>query len=168
VQTGPAMTATATLSVTLPATGTDAFVVKVSTDGGSIGYDERLGSLGGINALGDTWGRAIAVDGQGNAYVTGQTDSPDFPDFPVITLSPIGITNTASLIHGVCNPLTGFNTSTLMQTVGQAITTTGELWYDAFVTKLSPELSGPQRAHPVLHLPGRRARRLWLWCKTSH
>jgi len=72
VQTGPALTATATLSVTLPATGTDAFVVKVSADGSSIGYSQRLGSLGGINAIGDTWGRAIAVDGQGNAYVTGR------------------------------------------------------------------------------------------------
>jgi len=135
VQTGPALTATATLSVTLPATGTDAFVVKVSADGGSIGYSERLGSLGGINAIGDTWGRAIAVDGQGNAYVTGQTDSPDFP---VTTLSPIGITNTASLVHGVCNPLTGLNTGTLTQ----AITTTGGLCYDAFVTKLSPSYQG--------------------------
>jgi len=135
VQTGPALTATATLSVTLPATGTDAFVVKVSADGGSIGYSERLGSLGGINAIGDTWGRAIAVDGQGNAYVTGQTDSPDFP---VTTLSPIGITNTASLVHGVCNPLTGLTTGTLTQ----AITTTGGLCYDAFVTKLSPSYQG--------------------------
>jgi len=135
VQTGPALTATATLSVTLPATGTDAFVVKVSADGSSIGYSQRLGSLGGINAIGDTWGRAIAVDGQGNAYVTGQTDSPDFP---VTTLSPIGITNTASLIHGVCNPLTGLTTGTLTQ----AITTTGGLCYDAFVTKLSPSYQG--------------------------
>jgi len=135
VQTGPALTATANLSVTLPATGTDAFVVKVSADGGSIGYSERLGSLGGLNAIGDTWGRAIAVDGQGNAYVTGQTDSPDFP---VTTLSPIGITNTASLVHGVCNPLTGLNTGTLTQ----AITTTGGLCYDAFVTKLSPSYQG--------------------------
>ncbi len=135
VQTGPALTATATLSVTLPATGTDAFVVKVSADGSSIGYSERLGSLGGINAIGDTWGRAIAVDTQGNAYVTGQTDSPDFP---VTTLSPVGITNTASLVHGVCNPLTGLNTGTLTQ----AITTTGGLCYDAFVTKLSPSYQG--------------------------
>jgi len=133
VQTG--LLTTATLSVTPPATGTDAFVVKVSADGGSIGYSERLGSLGGINALGDTWGRAIAVDTQGNAYVTGQTDSPDFP---VTTLSPVGVTNTASLVHGVCNPLTGLNTGTLTQ----AITTTGGLCYDAFVTKLSPSYQG--------------------------
>jgi len=135
VQTGPALTATANLSVTFPATGTDAFVVKVSADGSSIGYSERLGSLGGINAIGDTWGRAIAVDGQGNAYVTGQTDSPDFP---VTTLSPVGVTNAATLIHGVCNPLTGLTTGTLTQ----AITTTGGLCYDAFVTKLSPSYQG--------------------------
>jgi len=137
VQTG--LLTTATLSVTPPATGTDAFVVKVSADGSSIGYSERLGSLGGLNALGDTWGRAIAVDTQGNAYVTGQTDSPDFP---VTTLSPVGITNTASLVHGVCNPLTGLNTGTLTPTINQAITTTGGLCYDAFVTKLSPSYQG--------------------------
>jgi len=56
----------------------------------------------------------------------------------VTTLSPIGITNTASLIHGVCNPLTGLTTGTLTQ----AVTTTGGLCYDAFVTKLSPSYQG--------------------------
>ncbi len=112
----------------LPVTGTDTHVTELSRTG-AVSYSDYLG--GSSSDAG--WG--IAVDGQGNAYVTGQTDSPDFP---VTTLSPIGITNTASLVHGVCNPLTGLNTGTLTQ----AITTTGGLCYDAFVTKLSPSYQG--------------------------
>jgi hypothetical protein len=70
------------------------------------------------------------------AYVTGQTDSPDFP---VTTLSPVGVTDPGTLVHGVCNPLTGLLAQPLTQTVSTAITTTGGLCYDAFVTRLSSD-----------------------------
>jgi hypothetical protein len=129
------VTTMSVLSVTTPVTGTDAFVTKLGPTG-AISYSTRLGSLGGINARGDTWGRAIAVDRQGEAYVTGQTDSPDFP---VTTLSPVGVTAPGTLVHGVCNPLTGLLAQPLTQTVGTAITTTGGLCYDAFVTRLSAD-----------------------------
>ncbi len=53
--------------------GRDAFVAKLDPAGSALVYATYLGGSG--------WeeGRSIAVDPQGNAYVTGTTDSPDFP-----------------------------------------------------------------------------------------
>src|SRR6266851_3687929 len=51
----------------------DAFVVKLTADGGNIIYSTYLG---GSDA--DT-GRAIAVDADGSAYIAGITNSRDFP-----------------------------------------------------------------------------------------
>jgi hypothetical protein len=53
--------------------GSDAFVAKIDAPGTAVVYCTYLG--GG----GDEIGRGIAADGDGNAYVTGQTTSPDFP-----------------------------------------------------------------------------------------
>ncbi len=81
-------------------------------------------------------GPGIAVDKQGEAYVTGQTSSPDFP---VTTLSPVGATNPGTLVHGGCNPVTGLLAQPVTQTVGAVGSTTGGLCYDAFVTRLSAD-----------------------------
>jgi hypothetical protein len=51
----------------------DAFVAKLNPSGSALGYSTYLG--GGEH----DFGFAIAVDSAGNAYVTGETDSPDFP-----------------------------------------------------------------------------------------
>src|SRR6266478_2972758 len=51
----------------------DAFVAKMSPGGTSLQYSTYLGGSGTDNAEG------IAVDSSGNAYVTGQTYSTDFP-----------------------------------------------------------------------------------------
>jgi len=51
----------------------DAFVAKLSADGRSLMYATYLGGSG------DERSRAIAVDMEGNAYVTGDTDSRNFP-----------------------------------------------------------------------------------------
>jgi hypothetical protein len=51
----------------------DAFVSKLSDDGGSLIYSTYLGGHS------DDKGQGIAVDGTGNAYVTGITASDDFP-----------------------------------------------------------------------------------------
>jgi hypothetical protein len=51
----------------------DAFVVKVNAPGTGLSY---CGYLGGWNY---EYGRGIAIDAAGNAYVTGQTTSSDFP-----------------------------------------------------------------------------------------
>ncbi|MBV5347243.1 SBBP repeat-containing protein, partial [bacterium] len=53
--------------------GEDAFVAKLSADGAALVYATYLG---GRN---EDHGAGIAVDGAGNAYVTGTTTSPDFP-----------------------------------------------------------------------------------------
>ena len=54
----------------------DAFVAKLSADGSRLVYSSYLGGNGADE------GRGIAVDGSGNAYVTGDTSSTDFPVTP--------------------------------------------------------------------------------------
>jgi len=56
-----------------PSYGYDAFVAKLNAGGSALIYSTYLGGSG------DDWGWGIGVDPAGNAYVTGQTDSPDFP-----------------------------------------------------------------------------------------
>lgn len=52
----------------------DAFIAKLNASGTAVVYSTYLGG-----SLHDA-GRAIAVDSSGNAYVTGDTNSTDFPD----------------------------------------------------------------------------------------
>ena len=56
----------------------DAFVTKLSPDGGSLVYSTYLG---GHSGMGDA-GFGIAVDSAGRATVAGHTDSRDFPTTP--------------------------------------------------------------------------------------
>ncbi len=51
----------------------DAFVARLRADGSALDYSTYLG--GGS----DDYGRGIAVDGAGHAFVTGETSSTDFP-----------------------------------------------------------------------------------------
>src|SRR5207249_5256491 len=55
---------------------TDAFVTKVNPSGSALAYSTYLGGSGYERAPG------IAVDAAGNAYVTGFTDSANFPTTP--------------------------------------------------------------------------------------
>jgi len=54
----------------------DAFAVKLNTVGSALVYATLLG--GGD----DDWGWRMAIDSSGSAYVTGYTNSPDFPVTP--------------------------------------------------------------------------------------
>jgi hypothetical protein len=54
-------------------TGGDAFVTKLNSAGNALVYSTYLGGSG------DDWGLGIAVDGPGNAYITGFSGSKDFP-----------------------------------------------------------------------------------------
>jgi hypothetical protein len=65
--------------------GGDAFVAKLSSTGTSLVYSTYLGGAG------EDSGQHIAVDGAGNAYVTGETYSTNFP-----TASPLQATNRGS------------------------------------------------------------------------
>jgi len=65
--------------------GTDAFVVAISSDANSLIYADQFGGPG------EESGNGIAVDPAGNAYVTGHTNSANFP-----TLNPAQPANGAA------------------------------------------------------------------------
>jgi hypothetical protein len=58
--------------------GSDAFVTKINRDGTALVYSTYLGGSGGDGAA------SIAVDRGGNAYITGTTESGDFPSVNAI------------------------------------------------------------------------------------
>ena len=62
--------------------GNDAFVTKINAAGSGIVYSTFLGGGGDDEAHG------VAVDGAGNAYVTGQTSSTTFPGVSGSSLQP--------------------------------------------------------------------------------
>jgi len=66
----------------------DAFVTKFSSSGNSLIYSTYLGGENG------NYGNGIAVDGSGNAYVTGQTESADFPTLNPYQTYQGGVTST--------------------------------------------------------------------------
>jgi len=68
-------TTAGTLQPTKTSSGTEAFVTKVNSTGSALVYSTYLGDLGN----GYDEGTAIAVGINGNAYVTGFTDSQDNP-----------------------------------------------------------------------------------------
>jgi hypothetical protein len=68
----------------------DAFVTKLNAAGSGLIYSSLLGGDGHVHET----GLGIAVDAGGNAYVTGQTDSTDFP-----TVNPL-----QPAIGGSCQP----------------------------------------------------------------
>jgi uncharacterized repeat protein (TIGR01451 family) len=58
--------------------GQDAFVTRISTDGSSLIFSTYWGGSGGSASYPEA-GQGIALDWQGNVYVTGMTSSPNFP-----------------------------------------------------------------------------------------
>ena len=62
----------------------DAFVARFSPDGAALRYSTYLGGSG------DDQGFAVATDSQGNAYVTGKTNSSNFPTRRPFQGSPAG------------------------------------------------------------------------------
>jgi len=55
---------------------TDAFVAKINAAGSTLNYSTCLGGTG------PDYGNGVAVDASGNAFVTGQTSSLNFPSTP--------------------------------------------------------------------------------------
>jgi RHS repeat-associated protein len=74
----------------------DAFLTKLSTTG-VILYSTYLGGSGAENGLG------IAADNSGSAYITGATDSIDFPTKTPIQTCPAGDTTCGQLINNFRN-----------------------------------------------------------------
>ena len=102
-----------------PSSAYAVFVTKLSPDGSSLVYSTYLG--GGYNDN----GTAIAVDSSGNAYIAGQTMSPDFPVTPGAYQTTCG-PRLDSINGAYCD---GWH----------IVSTCGPLGYpDGFVTKLNP------------------------------
>jgi Beta-propeller repeat len=68
----------------------DAFVTKINAAGNALVYSTLLGGSGNDDAF------AIAVDGSGNAYLTGQSNSTDFPQVNPIPGACLGTCGTGS------------------------------------------------------------------------
>jgi hypothetical protein len=69
------------LLTSLPNPNQSAFVTELNPTGTGLVYSTYLGGNGGSSIWGDS-GFSIAVDGSGNAYVTGYTQSSNFPTSP--------------------------------------------------------------------------------------
>jgi len=69
---------------TSPGSCEDAFVAKLRPDGSALVYSTYLGGSG------DDGGTGIALDPAGNAYVTGSTESSDFPTMNAVQSSYAG------------------------------------------------------------------------------
>lgn len=137
----------------------DAFITKLNPTGSALVYSTYLGGAD------DDWGRGIAVDNSGNAYITGWTFSADFPTTPgafdttfkglmdafVAKINPSGTGLVYSTLIGeVGNSesitidnsgnayIIGFTTSSTFPTTPGAFDTSYNGGGDAFVSKLNP------------------------------
>jgi hypothetical protein len=146
--------------------GADAFVTRLDPNGSALVYSTYLGGAGLEE------GRGLAIDAAGNAYVTGRTQSGNFPTTPgafdtgfagaleayVTKLDAGGATLVYStLLGGSASEdgtgitvdaagsayVTGLTSSTNFPTTPGAFDTTSNGGDDAFVTKLNAAGSAP-------------------------
>lgn len=72
----------------LPGGANDAYIAKISSSGANLIYSSYLGGTA------DEFGSDVAIDNQGNAYVTGYTSSINFPTLNALQPLLAGTTNT--------------------------------------------------------------------------
>ncbi len=150
--------------------GSDVFITKMSGDGTVLVYSTYLGGSG------DDTGYGIAVDGSGNVYVTGSTESTNFPtknayqatngggsDVFITGLNAAGSALVYSTylggsttdwgfgiaVDGSGNAyVTGLTASNNFPTANNPLQATNGGANDGFVARLNPSLSG---AHSLIY-----------------
>jgi hypothetical protein len=70
--------------------GANVFVSKLNASGTALVYSTYLGGTGQAGVSADDWGRAIAVDASGAAYVAGSSNSTDFPTLNAVQTTKKG------------------------------------------------------------------------------
>lgn len=105
----------------------DLFVAKLSPDGVRLLWAARIGGSGGEE------GRAIVSDGKGAIYVTGRTDSPDFPTTPGVEQRTFGGFDDVVILRldaatGATRWSTYFGQSNLDEGNGIALDSTGAVY----------------------------------------
>jgi hypothetical protein len=126
----------------------DAFVAKLNTDGSALVYSTYLG--------GDTYdeGIAIAVDSAGSAYITGFTDSTNFPTVNALQTNLAGATD--AFVAKLSPAGTSFVYSTYLggtnldQGDGIAVDALGRAW----ITGVTESTNFPTTADAIQLLPG--------------
>jgi hypothetical protein len=93
---------------------TNAFMTKLNATGTALTYSTYLGGSG------SDWGRAIAVDASGNAYVTGTAQEVAGTNFPLV--NPLLATPAAGFLTELSSAGTAFVYSTFLDGIGYGIT----------------------------------------------
>ena len=71
----------------------DCFLTKLNPDGSAIVYSTLIGGNG------EEEGTGIAIDSDGNAYITGFSNSSDYPQFPPVPNSPAGFNSFLTVLN---------------------------------------------------------------------
>jgi hypothetical protein len=135
--------------------GGDAFVSKLSPDGGGLVYSTYL------SGSGFEVGRSVAVDAAGSAHVTGITNSPDFPavnpvqdtfgggvyDAFVVKVNPGGSALTYSTYLGGDGDDGGY---------GIAVDAAGDAWVTGYTSSSDFPIRRPLRSPPAPSPRGQR------------
>ena len=117
--------------------GENAFVTEVNTTGTALVYSTYLGGSGSF------WGRGIAVDNAGNAYVTGTAAASGDISFPLV--NPISSSPSAGFLTEVEVGGTGFAYSTyLSEGIGYGVAV--DLNGNAYVTGSTGNAASPSPA----------------------
>ncbi len=117
--------------------GTNAFITKVNAAGTALVYSTFLGGSGNF------WGRAIAVDRSGNAYVTGTAAYSVGIPFPLV--SPLSSAPSSGFLTEVNAAGTAFAYSTYLAAgIGYGVAVDSSA--DAYVTGSSGTASAPSPA----------------------
>ena len=112
----------------------DAYLAKLALDGSALTYATFLGGTTSDYATG------VAVDGAGNAYVSGHTDSCNSVDY--FDISGVGSSEGANALLGV-NPPSCTGRPTLGTYIAANESTVPGVGPDAFVVKVNPTADAP-------------------------